>query len=192
VFSPGGHARGPMVVFPLRPRPGVAAGATPVFSPNRASSFGGRNVEADQFVPADKRLRWAAVLAALLLVAGGAAGLGMLHRSLAGIEKLQGKDLQAAIDRAVRLTTIVAWVGGLSFVGCGLWLFRLGHRINRFGRYPPPGTKVIRNTPIRTDAAARRIANLALLGSVVFTTVGTLGMWHLYRLAVDVLRKIAS
>ena len=37
MFSPGGHAGGPMLVFPLRPRPGVAARAKPVFSPNRAT-----------------------------------------------------------------------------------------------------------------------------------------------------------
>ena len=149
-------------------------------------------MEEDQFVSADKRLRWAVVAAALVLIAGGVAGLLMLNSSLRGIEKLQGDDLQAAVDRAVRVTAIVAWVGGLSCVGCGLWLFRLGHRVNRFGRYPPPGTRVIRNTRVRTDAAARTVANAVLVGSLLSTAAGTLGMWYLYRLAVDALGKLST
>ena len=116
----------------------------------------------------------------------------MLNASLRGIEKLQGDGLRAAVDRAVRVTAIVAWVGGLSCVGCGLWLFRLGHRVNRFGRYPPPGTRVIRNTRVRTDAAARTVANAVLVGSLLSTAAGTLGMWYLYRLAVDALGKLST
>ena len=149
-------------------------------------------MEEDQFVPADRRLRWAVIVAALLLIVAGLAGLLWLASSLRGIEKLEDEQLQVAVDRAVRVTTIVAWVGGLSFVGCGLWLFWLGRRINRSGRYPPPGVKVIRNTRIRSGAAARTMANAALVGSVLCTAAGTFGMWYLYRLAVEVLRELGA
>jgi len=149
-------------------------------------------VEEDQFVAADRRLRRAVVVAAVVLVAAGVAGMWMLGSSLRGIEKLEGDRLQAAVDRAVRVTAIVAWVGGLSFVGCGLWLFRLGHRINRFDRYPPPGTRVIRDTRVRSGAAARTVANAMLLASLLSTAAGTFGMWYLYRLAVEALRGLAT
>ena len=51
-------------------------------------------------------------------------------------------------------------LGGLA------WFFaRLGYRVGRARRYPPPGTAVTRDTPVRTGDAALTIARLCYAGA---------------------------
>ncbi len=145
-----------------------------------------------EIVPADRRLRRLAVAAVVLLSIGGVAGILSLRSSMDQIDKLKEDDLPAAAHRLQSVVAVVAWVGGLSFVGCALWLFQLGWRTNRAGRYPPPGMKVIKDTPVRTGSAARAIANLALVGALLAAAVGTLGMWRLYQVAAELLQDLAA
>jgi len=51
------------------------------------------------------------------------------------------------------------------------------------------GMKVIKDTPVRTEARARAIGNAALVAAVASTVVGTAAMWRLYGLAVTLLRR---
>lgn len=143
----------------------------------------------DQIVPADKKLRKLVLVAAVLVAAVGLPVLAVLHGYLREIENQAQRNPQAAVQKAICLTAIVAWVGGLGFVGAGLRLFRLGRRINRADRFPPPGMKVIKNTPVRTGAKARALANLAQVAALLCVVVGTVGMCYLYRLAVTVLQQ---
>ncbi len=146
----------------------------------------------DRLIPPDKRLRRLTIAAAVLVCGAGAVGLWWLAASFEGIEILEGEALRAAIDRAIRVTGVVALVSGLSLVGCGLWLFWLARRINRSGCYPPPGMKVIRTTRVRRQQRACTMANAALLGSLICVTLGVFGVWYLYALAVEALRGIAA
>ena len=145
------------------------------------------NVERE-IVPADKRLRRWTILTAVLLTAAGLVVIGLLHGQLQAIEKQAAENLPAAKETAICLTTILAWSGGLGFVGMGAWLWWLGRRINRADRFPPPGMKVIKDTPVRTGVKARRLANLAQLTALLCVVVGTVGMWYLYALAVTASR----
>ena len=151
-----------------------------------------------EIVPADRRLRTWTILAAVLLCLAGLVVIGVLHNQLQAIEKppirrdmemlhrWEAEHLQVAKERAIRLTAIVAWIGGLGFVGTGAWFWWLGRRINRADRFPPPGMKVIKDTPVRSGPGARRLANLAQLTALLCVVVGTIGMWYLYQLAVTV------
>ena len=94
--------------------------------------------------------------------------------------------LEAAIERLERWTTVLGWIGGLSFVGIGLWMFALGWRINRAGQYPPPGMKVIRDTPIRTGPQARTMANVLQLAAFVLITAGVVATWWLHQVALRI------
>jgi hypothetical protein len=78
----------------------------------------------------------------------------------------------------------------MGFLGAAWWLFRLGWKINRTGRYPPPGMQVLWTTRIRTGPPALVRANLVLVGAVVLAAVGTLGMIWLYQQAIEALRNL--
>jgi len=142
----------------------------------------------DEIIPGDKRQRRLALVTALLLTFLGLLALGILCGYLGEIRRLAQEDLRAAEEKALRLTAIVLWVGGLSLVGMGAWFWRLGRRINLADRFPPPGMKVIKDTRVRTGAKARALANLAQAAALLCVVAGTVGMWYLHRLAVALLR----
>jgi uncharacterized membrane protein YidH (DUF202 family) len=131
-----------------------------------------------------------ALAAGVVAMCAGAAGLIVLRRWLGRFEALEGDDLLAAAERTILAVKVIAWVTGIGFVGCGLWFFHLGHRINQAGRYPPPGMRVVRDTRVRTAGSARAMANAALLAAVVCVAAGTLGVWYFYRVAVEVLSHL--
>jgi hypothetical protein len=146
-------------------------------------------VMCDEIVPADKKHRWLVLGWSALVVAAGVVAILLIQRLMRLPEDPTAQELEAAAERAVRLVTVVAWVSGVGFVGTGLWFVRLGYRISRSGRYPPPGTKVIRNTVVRTGAKARGLALLALMTGLVSAGAGSAAAWALWRLAVLVLER---
>ncbi len=141
-----------------------------------------------EVVLADKRLRMWVILAGVVLVAAGFAALGVLQGQLRAIEQQTEENLQAAKQKMIRLTATVAWIGGLGFVGMGAWFWRLGRRIHRAGRFPPPGMKVIKDTPVRAGAKARTLAMVAQVAALLLAVVGTGAMWYLYQMAVTILQ----
>lgn len=144
----------------------------------------------EEIVPADKRHRRLALVTAVLITLVGVLLLGILYGYLGQIKRdMAEKDRRTAEGELLRLTAAVNWIGGLSFVGMGAWFWRLGRRINRSGRFPPPGAKVIRDTRVRTGAKARELASLAQAAALLCVLAGTAGMWYLYRLVVAVLRQ---
>ena len=143
----------------------------------------------DQIVPADKRQRALAAVAAALLSVVAVAVLIVVDRRFDRIKELSEEDLPAAATAMLRFTTVVAWIGGLGFVGMGAWFWRLGRRINLAERFPPPGMRVIKDTPVRTGARARMTANLAQVSALACVVAGTVGMWYLYRVAASVLPR---
>ena len=143
----------------------------------------------DEIVPADKKHRRLVLGWAMVVILVGLAGIVLIHRLLRLPDDPTAQQLEATAERAVRLVTVIAWLSGLSFVGVGLWFVRLGYRISRSGRFPPPGTKVIRDTPVRTGAKARGLARLALVTGLVSAGMGSAAAWGLWRLAVVVLQR---
>ncbi len=136
-----------------------------------------------EVIHADKNQRKLALLAVVIILAGGAACLWWLDRRLDVIDRLAEDDLAAAAEQARTLVGTAVLFAGLSFVGVGLWLFQLGVRINRAGRFPPPGMKVVRDTVVRTGFPARVLANVAMMGSVLAVLAGTAGAWYVLQVA---------
>ncbi|NUQ60936.1 MAG: hypothetical protein HUU20_00500 [Pirellulales bacterium] len=140
-----------------------------------------------EVVRADPRLRRRAVLLVCLLALSGLAILWLLQARLGAIRELAETDLDRAISRAVGLIRVIASIAALSFLGMAVWFGRLSWQIQSTGQYPPPGTKVIRDTLVRTGHRARRLGNLAMASAMFFVAIGTVGMWYMYSLAVAVL-----
>ena len=143
----------------------------------------------DEIVRADNRLRRRVQWLAGFVTVGGLITLAILYSNLRGINDLADEDLDAAVDQAVRLATVIGWITGLSFVGIGVWFLRLARRIRRSGRFPPPGMKVIKDTPVKTGTRARLIANLALATGLASALLGAGAAWWLCRLAVTTLGR---
>jgi hypothetical protein len=143
----------------------------------------------EEIVPADKKHRRLVLGWAVVVTLGGLLAIVLIHRFLKVPDNPTTGQLKLVADRAIRLVTVIAWLSGLSFVGMGLWFVRLGYRINRSGRFPPPGAKVIRDTPVRTGKKARGLARLALATGLVSAGVGSAAAWALWRLAALVLQR---
>jgi len=141
-------------------------------SPQRNPASGPEIIPAD---PKARRVALALVLAGL--VAGGTAVL-WLNRYQDDLLRLARKDRPVAVAKALRLANAVALAGGAGLVAAGVWFAVLGRRICSAGRFPPPGMRVVRDTPVRTGAAARRLAALATAAAVLLILCGTVGMWY--------------
>ena len=135
----------------------------------------------DEIIPADRKLRGRVLWWGGVATLGGLIVLAMVYRLLDVPEDPTDAVLQLAVDRAIRLARVSAWVVGLSFVVMGLWFLRLGHLVRRSGRFPPPGMRVIKDTPVRTGTRARRIARLATVTGLASALFGAVAVWSLYR-----------
>lgn len=83
-----------------------------------------------------------------------------------------------------KLLTALAWsvaFGSVALVALGIYVWRLGARICVAGRFPPPGTRVIRDTVVLFGAAAIRRGKL-IQGAGAVLTLCAIGLaifyWH--------------
>lgn len=141
----------------------------------------------DQIVPADKKHRARVLWWGGLVLLGGAAALVILDWQIDSIFALADRDVEAAIGKARWLASLLAWVCGLSLVGVAAWFVWLGWKTHLWVQYPPPGVKVVRDTPLRTGRKARRLANLLLAIGVLLALAGVAGSWYLYTRAIATL-----
>jgi len=139
---------------------------------------------------ADKRRRFAVLVAAGVLVLGGAAGVGGLGYGIYRLDPLQPDQLRQKVAHLKQATAGIACLGAVSFLGAAGWLFRLGWKINRTGQYPPPGMPVLWTTQIRRGSPALLRANCALVGAVLLAAAGTIGMVWLYQWASQTLQAL--
>jgi len=141
----------------------------------------------EKIIRADATLRRRVLLWGGLLSIAGLIGLAILYRHLQGINDLAGEDHEAAVAGAARLAVGMAWMAGLSLVGIGIWFLRLGHRIGRSRRFPPPGARVIRDTKVRTGLDARDIATVLTAVGALTAVLGVAAAWRLGGMALAAL-----
>lgn len=69
---------------------------------------------------------------------------------------------------AARIVTVLALAAFLPAIPLGYFVWRHGQRIVASGRFPPPGTRVIRDTPVVTgrEAGSRGVA-LRTMGALL-------------------------
>ena len=141
-----------------------------------------------EIVPADKTQRRLVLLVAVVAIAAAVVLIGVLKRQVDVLREAPDDELWQAAEKTLRLTALFSGVGTAGFAGMGFWFWWLGRKIIRAGRYPPPGMKVVRDTPVRTGAAAARLAIAAQITGLLLAVAGTAATWYLYRLAVAMLR----
>jgi hypothetical protein len=125
--------------------------------------------------PADRGLRKQTLVWLVLLTALGGAGLLALHGWLdhrrhppypaAG---LLGLDLPGVFLILVAILCLLV-------IGLGILVWRMGAQVRAAARFPPPGQRVIRDTPILQGVAATRRGRL-LQGLAVVLCLCALGL----------------
>jgi hypothetical protein len=102
--------------------------------------------------PADPATRRRALIAAGVIAVTGWVAFFALQEWLA---RLQGTDpglMRQSLERAL---VWGSWAAMLPVAVLAGWSWRYGARVGRAGRFPAPGAKVIRDTPVLMGDAAR-------------------------------------
>jgi hypothetical protein len=139
------------------------------------------DVQKCRIISADTAYRRKVLLGLLLIFLGCAACLYALHGALHEMERLAGTEPEAALEDIRSLVTAVSVANAfLSAVFCA-WFGWLAYRTYTSGQYPPPGTRVLRDTKLRTGRGARMIAvQQVAVALVILSTNGI--MWYLHRI----------
>ncbi|MEM6456413.1 MAG: hypothetical protein AAF772_15080 [Acidobacteriota bacterium] len=125
---------------------------------------------APDVLTADPRLRAVAMVAVVVFAALGFAGLSWLQAEAALIQQMAQQEPLRAIARFQHATLRFVIVPSLLLALTAVWMMRLALRARRADAYPPPGTRVVRDTPIVRGPAARRKAGFGLaLGALALT-----------------------
>jgi hypothetical protein len=124
--------------------------------------------------------------AVLLVVAGAVVGALLIAASERARGPLRDWILSEPGESARRLRLVVLLSGGVLLAplfGFAAYLWTLGSRVLRAGRFPPPGCRVIRDTPVhRGRPAVSRGRGLQALAVGLGVAAALLGsMW--WRLA---------
>lgn len=101
---------------------------------------------------ADPVARRRVLVGVVAVVAACVAGYVALQRWLAGLRGLDAAQVQQALERALVVASWTAMVPAVAFAAV---LWRYGTRICEAGRFPAPGARVIRDTPVLHGAPAQ-------------------------------------
>jgi hypothetical protein len=102
--------------------------------------------------PADPGARRRALIGAGVIAVLGWAAYFALQDWLAHIRGPDPARVREALEDALIWGS---WAASLPVAAFAAWLWRLGVRVARAERYPPPGAKVIRDTPVLHGEQAR-------------------------------------
>lgn len=75
-------------------------------------------------------------------------------------------DLDGALERLRQVRRLTLALVGVAIAAAAYFL-AVAVRVLRSGRFPPPGARVVRDTPVRRGTAARAIAVLSVLLSLL-------------------------
>jgi hypothetical protein len=97
----------------------------------------------------------------------GAAAVWYVTVVMRNAEAMAAYDPRGAFLAVQRIAIpiMVAWT--VAGAGVGIWCLITALRILRAGRFPVPGSRVVRTTPLRHGAAAHRIGVLIALAGLV-------------------------
>jgi hypothetical protein len=115
--------------------------------------------------PADPATRRRALIAAGVIAVLGWVAFFALQDWLAGLRDSDPTATRQALEDAL---VWGSWAACLPVALLAAWFWLLGGRIARAGRYPPPDSKVIRDTAVLHGSAARaRATALRVLAALL-------------------------
>ena len=130
---------------------------------------------------ADRQLQLLALGVFIAATVFGLVAMRWMTQRIAELERLVPTDSRRALAGTVHLLwTLTGLAAGMALV-VALIVAQKSRAIRRANRYPVPGARVLRDTVVRTDGEARRVAAWgdALAIGLVLGAIGVLVIVHL-------------
>lgn len=130
---------------------------------------------------ADPRYRRGVFLLAVVLAILGAAIVFWFKGLMGDIVALAETDPAAAIRRTHRVFVFLMAFLGVGLASFGAYLLIFGVRVLRTGEMPPPGTRVLRDVPVKTGRPAAIRARIILVLAGLLLLGGLIVPWWMER-----------
>ncbi|MCG8364815.1 MAG: hypothetical protein MJA27_15985, partial [Pseudanabaenales cyanobacterium] len=131
----------------------------------------------NQVLIADKRLRRRVLGLAIVLSGLGLAAIYALEQFLQDIQELAKESPEEALEQFGPVLSGFLVVTSLCLILVSGWVARLSFKALQAEQFPPPGTRVIRDTRVICGAQARRKAILGLVLAAVLAVCSVLSPW---------------
>lgn len=132
----------------------------------------------NQVLLADKKLR--RVVLAIVLVFGvlGLAAIHLVGEYLQGIQELAKESPEEALQQFGQFLRVFLAIGSVSLLAISISIGRFSLRALQTNQFPPPGTRVIRDTTVEQGARARKTALLGLVLAAMLGAGSVLLPWQ--------------
>ena len=136
----------------------------------------------DRIIRADRRLRAVVLAMTCVGAVAGAVAIASLQSRLQTIREMAPGDPQAALAQAAVLLRRLVLALAAGAVALGAYTLSIAARTLRSGIFPPPGTRVIRDTKQLTGDAARKRAYLGILISLLMVAAALIVPYQVHTL----------
>jgi hypothetical protein len=127
-----------------------------------------------KIIRADKALRQLTLIGLVVVLLAGIIALVYTESFLDDMKALARESPRQAAERAGLVLKIVAMGAAVIPVAVGAYLTRVAMLTWRSREFPPPGTRVLRDTAVTTGPSSRRWAVFALLVALILLLGGIL------------------
>ena len=125
-------------------------------------------------IPADPAMRRLSLLAIIVVTVTGIVGLVYTGEFLDRVQKLAADDPREAARLAARTFKVLTAFMAVIPIIIGAYLAQVAVRAWRHHEFPPPGTRVLRDTVVTVGPRSRRWALLALFVALLLVGGGVL------------------
>ncbi len=132
---------------------------------------------------ADKKLRKQVLIALLICIPLGGFLIQGTSAYIDEYESLMTTDIELAIVKIKKLLTTITVINAIFSSASALYLTSLAIKILKSDHYPPPGMRVIRDTPPQIRKKAKHIA-VALIVTALAILSTNIILWYI-RVIVD-------
>ena len=142
-----------------------------------------------KIIPADRALRRLTLIGVALLVVAGVIAIAYTESFLDEMAALAQESPSQAAARVGLVLKLVAIGAAAIPIAVGAYLTRVAMLTWRSSEFPPPGTRVLRDTVVTTGPKSRRWAVFALLVAVILLLGGILVPLVTWNLVEGLLRS---
>lgn len=135
-----------------------------------------------KIIRADKTLRTVTAVGVGIALVAGLAALVQTESFLEDMSALARESPGEAAARIGLVLKVVTATVSLIPVSVGAYLLRVAARTRRTGEFPPPGTRVLRDTAVTARPASRHWATVSFIVAITLLLLGVLVplvTWHL-------------
>lgn len=131
-----------------------------------------------KIIRADPTLRMLTLFGVVALLVAGVVAIVFTESFLRGVRELAQESPREAVARVGVVLRLVAVAAAVVPIAVGAYLARVAFLTWRSGEFPPPGTRVLRDTVVTAGPGSRRwavfailVAALLLVGGIVLPLV---------------------